>query len=91
FMRDGILANQKQAEDAGDITLLSHVNQAMQYCEELEPPRINSGPRTRKQIWGYCAAQEYTLISPSMHNEFLLQYQLPILYYSIFLTTKKFF
>lgn len=79
FMRDGILENQRQAEEAGDITLLSHVNQAMPYCQELEGPAINSGPRKRNQIWGYSAAQEYTLISPSMHYEFLLQYQIPIL------------
>ena len=79
FMRDGILENQRQAEQAGDITLLSHVNQAMPYCRELEGPKINSGPRKRKQIWGYSAAQEFTLISPAMHQEFLLQYQLPIL------------
>ena len=79
FMRDGILAEQKQAEDAGDITLLNHTNQAMPYCRELEPPAINSGPRKRKHIWGYSAAQEYTLISPAMHEEFLLQYQIPIL------------
>ena len=79
FMRDGILAEQKQAEDVGDITLVNHVNQAMPYCRELEPPAINSGPRKRKHIWGYSAAQEYTLISPAMHQEFLLQYQKPIL------------
>ncbi|HPP12698.1 MAG TPA: hypothetical protein PKW42_08205, partial [bacterium] len=79
FMRDGILTNQQEAEEAGDITLLSHTNQAMAYCEELEDPAIDSGPRKRKDIWGYCAAQEYTLISPAMHDEFLLQYQLPIL------------
>ena len=79
FMRDGILTNQKEAEESGDITLLSHVNQAMPYCHQLEPPAIDSGPRLRKDIWGYVAAQEYTLISPAMHEEFLLQYQLPIL------------
>ncbi|MCM8758260.1 MAG: hypothetical protein NC906_00600 [Candidatus Omnitrophica bacterium] len=79
FMRDGILENQRQAEEKGDITLLNHVNQAMPYCEELEPPAPNSGPKKRSQIWGYSAAQEYTLISPAMHDEFLLQYQIPIL------------
>ncbi len=51
----------------------------MPYAEELEWPKANSGPRLRKQSWGYCAAQEFTLISPAMHDEFLLQYQLPIL------------
>jgi hypothetical protein len=32
-----------------------------------------------KQLWWYCAAQEFTLISPAMHDEFMLQYQLPII------------
>lgn len=79
FMRDGILANQQQAEDAGDFTLTCSANQAQPYCEELEPPAANSGPRKRSQIWGFFAAQEYTLISPAFHDEFLYQYQLPIM------------
>ncbi len=79
LMRDGILRCQEQAEAAGDMGLTCHANQAQPYCDELEPPRPNSGPRRRDQLWGYCAAQEFTLISPRMHEEFLLQYQLPIL------------
>lgn len=79
FMRDGILANQRAAEDAGDFSLTSGHNQCMSYAEELEPPRPNSGARKRKQLWGFCAAQEFTLISPRMHDEFLFQYQLPIM------------
>jgi len=79
FMRDGILANQQQAEAAGDFSLTSQANQSMTYAEELERPRANSGPRKRSELWGFCAAQEYTLISPEMHDEFLLQYQLPIM------------
>jgi len=78
FMRDGVLANQQAAEDAGDFSLTSGHNQCMTYAEDLEAPRPNSGPRKRKQIWGFAAAQEFTLISPRMHEEFLLQYQLPI-------------
>jgi len=34
---------------------------------------------TRAQLWGYMAAQEFTAVSPAMHEEFLLRYQLPIL------------
>ena len=79
FMRDGILAAQETAEIAGHLNLTSHRNQQMPYCKELEWPRANSGARTRKQLWAYCAAQEFTLISPQMHEEFLLNYQLPIL------------
>jgi hypothetical protein len=79
LMRDGILAQQAAAEAAGHLSLTSGSNQAMCYCDELEWPRANAGPRTRKQLWQHCAAQEFTLISPAMHDEFLLQYQLPII------------
>ncbi len=78
FMRDGILRNNEEAEEAGDFSLTSGQNQAMPYALELDPPRPNSGPRQRKDIWGFCAAQEYTLVSPEFHDEFLFQYQLPI-------------
>lgn len=79
FMRDGILANQAAAEAAGDLRLTQHSNQCMPYCRELAPPRPNSEPVTRGQLWGFCAAQEFTLISPAMHDEFLYQYQMPIM------------
>ena len=79
FMRDGILTAQHEAEDAGDYSLTTQQNQSETYCEELERPRANSGPRKRGQLWGYCAAQEFTLISPAMHDEFMLQYQRPII------------
>jgi len=76
---DGILTNQGQAERAGDFSLTSQHNQAMTYAEELEQPRANSGSRQRNDLWGFCAAQEYALISPAFHDEFLLQYQMPIM------------
>ena len=79
FMRDGILLNQQQAEEAGDFSLTNHSNQAMPYALDLEDPVANSGPRRRKELWGFFAAQEYTLISPKFHDEFLYQYQLPIM------------
>lgn len=78
FMRDGILQNNQTAEDAGHFTLTSGSNQAMPYAHELEPPAPNSSPRRRQDLWGFCAAQEYTLVSPRFHDTFLLQYQLPI-------------
>ncbi len=79
FMRDGILKNQEDTEKAGDISLSSQHNQAMAYAKGLEGPKPNSGPRKRGELWYFCAAQEFTLISPEMHYEFLLQYQLPII------------
>ena len=42
-------------------------------------PAANSEPVKRDQLWLFMAAQEFALISPDMHDEFLLEYQLPIL------------
>ena len=79
FLRDGILAAQDAAEAANELTLTCAANQTQPYAEELERIKANSGPRKRKDMWGFIAAQEYTLISPEFHDEFLLQYQKPIM------------
>jgi hypothetical protein len=79
FMRDSILKNNQEAEDAGHYTLTSGHNQAMTYADPLPRPKPNSKPCKRKDLWGFCAAQEYTLVSPEFHDEFMFQYQLPIM------------
>jgi len=78
-MSDGILRSHEQAEAAGDWSLSNHLNQAEPYALELPDPAANSGPVKRDQLWCFTAAQEYAQISPAMHDEFLLQYQLPIM------------
>lgn len=79
FMRNGILATHEEAELAGDWRLCNHQNQAMPYALELPDPSPDASPVTRKQLWCFTAAQELTLVSPDMHDEFMLQYQLPIM------------
>lgn len=79
FMSDGILKTHEEAESAGDWGLGAHENQAMPYAEELEDPAANVNGVKRKQLWGFMAAQELTAVSPAMHDEFILQYQIPIL------------
>lgn len=79
FLRDGILETHRQAELAGDWSLTAQKNQVMCYCDELEAPQANMFGRKRSELWCHLAAQEYTLISPRMHDDFLLQYQLPII------------
>ncbi|MCE5279266.1 MAG: hypothetical protein ABFD92_10675 [Planctomycetaceae bacterium] len=79
FMRDGILRTHEQAEAAGDWGLCDHENQAVPYACELPAPAANVNGVRRGDLWGYMAAQEMTLISPAMHEEFILQYQLPIM------------
>ncbi len=79
FMRDGILRAHDEAEAAGDWGLSAHENQSMPYAEGLRDGAPNSNGVHRSELWGYMAAQEFTLVSPAMHEEFLLRYQIPIL------------
>ena len=79
FLADGVLKTHEEAERAGDWGLCAHQNQAMPYAEELPDPAPNVNGVKRSQLWGYMAAQEFTAVSPAMHEEFLLRYQLPIL------------
>ncbi len=79
FMSAGVAQVQDEAEAAGDWGLCAHQNQAMPYAQELEDPAPNRNGVKRSALWGYMAAQEFTCVSPDMHEEFLLRYQLPIL------------
>lgn len=77
FMRDGIMTAQDEAEAAGDWGLAQSYNQAMPYAEELPDPKANASAG-RDQLWVFVASQELALVSPAMHDEFMLRYQLPI-------------
>lgn len=79
FMSEGVLRTHQQAELVGDWGLCAHQNQAMAYSQELPDPAPNSNGVSRRQLWAYMAGQEFTAVSPAMHEEFLLAYQLPIL------------
>ena len=76
-MSRGVLKAHDEAEAAGDWSLANHENQALPYSRELADPAANT-PARRKHLWTFCAAQEFALVSPRMHDEFLLHYQLPI-------------
>jgi len=78
-LSQAVLAVHDQAQDRGHWSTLAHENQAMPYAQELDDPSSDAGPISRGRLWGYQASQEFTLVSPAMHEEFLLQYQLPIL------------
>ena len=79
FLSDGVLKTHAEAEAAGDWGLCAHENQAMPYAEELPNPTANVNGISRNHLWGFMAAQELTAVSPAMHDEFMLQHQLPIL------------
>ena len=79
FMRDAILQNHAQAEAAGGYSLADHQNQCMPYARELDDPDPAVRGVSRKRLWRFLAAQEFTGFSPEMFWEFILQYQQPIM------------
>jgi hypothetical protein len=79
FMRDTILEADAEAERLGHWKLSNHTEALPAYEESLEPPAVNSRSVLRKQLWGWFNAQELTSVSPVMHEEFMLQYQRPIM------------
>ena len=79
FLSDGVLNVQREAEQAGDWNRSAHENQSMTYAEELPDPAANTNGVQRRQLWGYMASQEFTMVSPAMQDEFLLTYQKPIM------------
>ena len=79
FLGDGVLRTHDEAEASGDWHLADGSNQAMCYSRELPDPQSDGPSVGRDQLWGYCNAQELTLVSPRMHDEFMLRYQRPIM------------
>lgn len=79
FMGESILSMHEAGDKNGDWRLCDHNNQAISYSTELQDPGAHSLPVPRKQLWCHMAAQEITLISPEMHEEFMLRYQRPIM------------
>ena len=79
FMMEGVLSAHGEAEKAGDWSLTSQENQALTYAHELPDPKPNSGSMKRNDLWVFFAAQEFAQVGPERHNEFLFQYQFPIL------------
>ena len=79
FMRDGIIKTHREAEEAGDWRLCAHENQAMPYARELADPSDDPTPVKRKDLWYFAASQETTGVGPALFDEFMLQYQIPIM------------
>jgi hypothetical protein len=82
FLRDGTLAKLNALEAQGLLCL----NNGGEYVgsggfgwtDEL-PQKDYTGQVRTKDMWGFCESQETNTISPAMFEEFVFQYQLPIL------------
>lgn len=80
FTRDAVIANLKQGEAAGDwSTPVSSYYLTPSFCDELPDPTPDSRGAKLKDIAWFFHAQEFDAVSPDMFEEFLFNYQLPIM------------
>lgn len=80
FTRDAVLANLKQSEAEGDWSTAEHNNYFMPpFVDDLPDPEPNSYGARLSQLWFFTHAQEFEAIGGQQHEEFLLNYQMPIM------------
>jgi len=80
FCRDAVLANLAEGEAAGDWSTVESCNYGLPLeVAELPPPQANSHGAALADLWFFTHAQEFEAVSPAQHDEFLLQYQMPIM------------
>ena len=79
FLRDGTLINQQEGEEAGDFSLTACGDYSLAYFDDGKDPKANSFGAKRSDLLCFMQAQEYTMFSPEQHDEFMLQYQIPIM------------
>jgi hypothetical protein len=80
FARDAVLKNLEQAESAGDwSTVDSWYYRTPSHCSDLPDPKVGQYTGSLKDIAWAFHAQEFEAVSPDMFEEFLLDFQLPII------------
>ena len=79
FMRDAVLANLEKGEADGDWTTVESVSYVMDHTNGLPKPRANLYGTKLKDLWLFTQAQDFELVGPEQHEEFLLNYQMPIM------------
>lgn len=76
ILRDGNLALLDQYEAMGILTLN---NTGLWACDDLPQPDYSGPPARLKDMWGRGESQEFQGVGPAQYEEFLLEYQKPIL------------
>jgi hypothetical protein len=75
-LMEGFLGVMDQFEQAGVLTLN---NTGLMACDDLPGPGFDPRRVRLKNLWGRGESQEFQGVSPPQYEEFLLQYQKPIL------------
>jgi len=83
FFTEGYLHLLREADAAGLIALNNdsheHYTGGLGYTYDLPPKGYDPSHIHPGDVWGAAEAQEFALVSPDMHEEFILQYERKIL------------
>ena len=83
FFTEGYLSMLREADAAGLIALNNnahhHYTGGLGYTRDLPPREYDPAHVHLSDVWGAAEAQEFALVSPEMHEEFILQYERRIL------------
>ena len=75
-LQEGTLRAQKAVEETGLLTLN---NNCPMYCSDAPRSDARQGNVRLNDLWQVVSSQMYQEVSPAMWEEFLLQYQIPLL------------
>jgi hypothetical protein len=80
FCSEAIVKNFKECEEAGDWSTADYwYYNTPPNCDALPDPKAGTYGATMKELTGFGHGQEFDAVSPEMFQEFLLDYQRPIL------------
>ena len=80
FLQQRTLADHKKAEKEDRVTPSGLIEiQGEGYCNDLPDPVPNASGKKLKDCWFFGASQELTSVGPDHFDEYMVQYQLPIL------------
>lgn len=80
FASENIVKNFKECEAAGDWSTADYwYYNTPPHCDVLPEPRAGTHGAPLKDLVGFAHSQEFESVSPDMFEEFLLNYQRPIL------------
>lgn len=83
FFANGLISMFRQLEEQNLLSLNNdnsyHYTGGVGYNDELPGTDFDPAHVKLKNLWGAAEAQEFAVVSPSMHEEFILQYERKVL------------
>lgn len=79
ILQKGILENLKEVARQGDFAVCDMYNHAMLHTAGLPEPEPCRYTSQTEDLWLFMHAQEFDIVGPDLYEEFMFNYQLPIM------------